>query len=113
MSGRLLETRKQLNNQKAQAYADFLKALAASARQDVSEETLSLAADAKTRICIYGARSVVRQLARFERTGAQIVTNESRTAVANLIGSMRRDMGSVGGEVSEDDLHNILFGVRE
>ena len=52
--GRTLELQKQLALQKVQAYADFFRAMSASATQGQTMETLALAADAKTRACIYG-----------------------------------------------------------
>lgn len=109
-SGRLLETQKQLTLQKGQAYADYLKALATAATQSRSREILSLAADAKTRICIYGSRAVIRQLGIFEKSGAKIESAESRAVVSDLIKVMRRDMGVFGDAVSQTDLHDILFG---
>ncbi len=58
-SGRLLDNRRQLVLQKGQAYADYLKALANAATAHPTAETLTLATDAKTRICIYGSPAVI------------------------------------------------------
>jgi hypothetical protein len=110
--GRLLETRKQLTLQKGQAYADYLKALAMAANQSSSKDILALAADAKTRVCIYGAPAVIQHLAAFERAGARIESDESRAVVADLVKAMRIDMGIADGRVRQTDLHDILFGPK-
>src|SRR5258708_32423801 len=110
--GRLLETRKQLSVQRGQAYADYLRALAATAIQNRSKDTLALAADAKTRVCIYGSSGVIQHLGAFERAGARIESDQSRAVVANLVKAMRRDMGVRGDDVPQADLHAILFGPK-
>jgi len=110
VSGRLLETRKQLNLQKGQAYADYMKALATSATDHVSSTAVALAIEAKTRVCIYGSAPVIRQLSAFEQAGAKIVDIESRRVVAHLLALMRDDMGVSGKPIDEVDLHYVLFG---
>lgn len=110
VSGRLLETRKQLILQKGQAYADYLKALATAATDHKSSTAIVLAADAKTRVCIYGSPQVIKELSSFERAGAKIVDAESRRVVARLLVSMRDDMGVSGKPIEETDLHYVLFG---
>ncbi len=97
--------------QKGQAYADYLKALATAATSHNSETAINLAAEAKTRVCIYGSHGVVKQLSLFEQGGAKIVSAESRKAVARLVAEMRRDMGVSGKPVDETDLHYVLFGL--
>jgi hypothetical protein len=109
-SGVLQENRKQLTLQKGQAYADYLRALAIAATGSQSKEATSLAAEAKTKICIYGCLAVIKQLSAFEQAGAKIVSDESRTIVAHMLKAMRRDMGASGSQVEEADLHYILFG---
>ena len=112
ISGRLLETRKQLILQKGQAYADYLNALAATATDRGSTAAIAKATDAKTRICIYGSPSVIHQLSAFERAGAKIVNTESRQVIVHLLAAMRDDMGVLGKQVDQADLHNILFGPK-
>lgn len=111
ISGRLLETRKQLILQKGQAYADYLKALATAATDRRSTTAIALAADAKTRMCIYGSAQVIKQLSEFEHAGAKIVDAESRQVVARLLALMRDDMGVSGKQIEEADLHYVLFGL--
>lgn len=108
-SARLLEARKQLTLQKGQAYADYLKALAIAAT-DRWEAAVGQAADAKTRICIYGSPSVVRALSAFERAGAKVIGEAGRGAVAQLVMAMRTDVGVSRAQVDEGDLHMVLFG---
>ena len=110
LSGRLLETRRQLTLQKGQAYADYLKALAMSATDHKSTEAVPLAADAKTRMCIYGSPAVIAALGAFERAGARIVDEGSQRIVAQLLAAMRADMGLSRGRVDEADLSVVLFG---
>lgn len=98
ISGRLLENRRQLTLQKGQAYADYLKALASAATDHKTSAAISLAADAKTRLCIYGSPAVIKALAAFEQAGARIFDEDSRGIVARLLSEMRADMGlSQGG----------------
>jgi hypothetical protein len=110
LSGRLLETRKQLNLQKGQAYADYLKALATSATDHASATAIAFAIEAKTRVCIYGSAPVIKQLSAFEQAGAKIVDIESRRVVAHLVALMRDDMGVSGKPIDEENLHYVLFG---
>lgn len=109
LSGRLLETRKQLTFEKGRAYADYLKALATAAT-DRKAVAVGMAADAKTRICIYGSPAVMRALAGFEQAGARVDGDIGRSAVAQLIKAMRADMGASAGRVYDTDLHMVLFG---
>jgi hypothetical protein len=110
VSGRLLETRKQLTLEKGRAYADYLKALATAATDRKSTGAVGMAADAKTRICIYGSPAVVRALAGFEEAGARVEGEKGRSAVAQLVKAMRADMGVSGAVVLQADLHMVLFG---
>jgi hypothetical protein len=112
-SGRLLEARKQLVVQKGQAYADYLKALANAATDRQSTSAVGLAADAKTRICIYGSPGVIKALSGFERVGARISDEKSRGAVTQLLKAMRADMGVSQTQVAEADLNLVLFGPSE
>lgn len=110
LSGRSLETRKQLNLQKGQAYADYLGALATAASD--RKAALTRATEAKTRICIYGSARVIEQLSSFEREGAKIESVDSRRIVAQLISLMREDMGALGGRIDDLHVHNVLFGAE-
>jgi len=107
--GQALESRKQLLLQRSQSYVDFLKAVAAAAQQNRSKETLAAAADAKTRICIYGSAAVIKELGKFSTIGANTVTPEGRTVIVNLVKAMRHDIGKTDHAVSVQDILDILF----
>ena len=108
--GRSLEASKQLKVQKAQAYADFFKALALAATKGSSSDAMNSAADAKVRICIYGSPSVVTALSAFEKLGAKVDSDESLTAVTALLREMRRDVTGVAADLDELTLRWVLFG---
>ena len=107
--GRSLEGRKLLAAQRAQAYIDYFRAVAVLA-QGRSKEQLSLAADAKARICLYGSNLVIERLAAFERTGAALTNDQGRDAILTLMQVMRRDVGYVGIQLATPDLDRVLFG---
>jgi hypothetical protein len=107
--GQRLEARKQLGAQKAQAYIDFFRAVTALA-QDRSKEQLALAADAKTRICIYGSMTVVQRLGDFQRVGAVAAAGAGQAALIELIRAMREDVTSKALPIRQADLLHILFG---
>jgi hypothetical protein len=108
--GKTLADRKQLAIQKGQAYADYFRAMAMASTQGYLKEALSLAADAKTRICIYGSPHIVRILAEFERSGAHVTASE-HGLISELLKAMRVDMGTAQAGLPEDDLRLVLFGV--
>lgn len=107
--GRSLESRKQHGLQKAQAYTDFFHAVAALA-QARSADQLMLAADAKTRICIYGSDAVISKLDEFERAGATAGTDTGRAALVKLMQVMREDVINRRTSVELESLYRILFG---
>jgi hypothetical protein len=107
--GQRLEARKQLSAQRAQAYIDFFRATAALG-QGRTKEQLVLAADAKTRICIYGSATVVQRLGDFERTGATAANAAGQAALIALMGAMREDVTDSGISLRREDLIHILFG---
>lgn len=111
VSGRLLETRKQLALQKAQAYADYLNALGTAAINPGAAAN-GRAVDAKTRICVYGSPGVLQALAAFERAGARAIGEAGQSAVTQLVREMRTDMGISGSQVDEGDLQTVLFGLE-
>jgi hypothetical protein len=107
--GQRLEARKQLGVQKAQAYIDFFRAVYALG-QNRSKEQLALAADAKTRICIYGSVAVVQRLGDFERAGANAATATGQATLIELMEAMREDVTNSGTSLRQEDLMHILFG---
>ena len=108
--GRTLEGRKQIQSQKAQAYADFFKAVAAIAKFDQTKDNLSQLADAKTRICVYGSKEVIAALGEFERSGARLDNPDSKKLIIRVLGHMRRDVGVSVRAPSVSDLSWIIFG---
>ena len=106
--GQRLEARKQFGVQRAQAYIDFFRAVSALA-QDRSKEQLALAADAKTRICIYGSMTLVQRLSDFERAGAIAAQGAGRAALLELVRAMREDVTHSAIQLRREDLMHILF----
>jgi hypothetical protein len=65
------------------AYAGYLRAAAAAAHANSVEDqrgALRDAADAKGRIAVYGSADVIRNLARFEESGANLASERARAA---------------------------------
>ena len=110
--GRTLELQKYLSSKKGEAYADYFRAVAAISTKGPSDDRLSHAAEAKTRICIYGSAEAISCLGDFERSGAKTGTAEGRTAIVSFLRAARRDMKLAGPEVEEHRFLEILFGNR-
>jgi hypothetical protein len=108
-SSRAAERAKHGEELQAQAYADFLRAVAAAGhlRSDADlRDAHRDAADAKARIAVYGSVPVLQALARFEQTGAVLSNAQSCAAFIALVNSMRR----AGASVSNRDLELVLLG---
>lgn len=93
----------------AEAYADYLRAVAAAAHSRSNEDLAAAfrgAADAKARIAVYGDTSVIRALARFEIAGATIANEASRSAFIDLVLAMRPSRSIV----AEEDMRLVLMG---
>lgn len=105
---RLGESHKQLQERQHSAYVDYLRAIAQSSHlrsdQDLRDASL-LAAEAKSRIAVYGEKKVVMALAKFERNGPVLDNPGSVAAFLELAASMR-----VGDAVDEDALELIMLG---
>src|ERR1700694_1908757 len=76
------ERHKHLEALRSQAYVDYMRCVAQFAkveRGDIKKraELLAEAADAKTRICMYGSTKVIRALAGFEKGGSVLDTPDS------------------------------------
>lgn len=72
---RSAEKDKRLDGLRTEAYADYLRSVAASAHLTSDKDhvdALRSAADAKTRIVIYGSTAAIEALARFEDAGATL-----------------------------------------
>jgi hypothetical protein len=109
------ERRKQLEASRSEAYVDYLRSVAQIAKVGRSDskkrsEVLAAAADAKTRICVYGAASVITSLAAFEKGGAVLDSPDSYRTFLELCNEMRKQNLGKAEAVAVDDLSLILFG---
>jgi len=111
--GRALESRRQLTLQRSQAYVDYFKAVALIAQNGRSKDNLSMAADAKVRICIYGSGKVIKHLSDFEATGANTKSLEGQAVIVGLLAEMRKDIAKDSNAIGEPELQSILFGPRQ
>ena len=114
---RHLDNKKHLRELRAKAYADYLHCVSEHANlgyQRSSSEGRQLAAetaDAKCRITLYGAPTVISAFAEFERLGATMNTSEQRGSFTDMVAAMRQDtFGS--SLVDQADLEAVLLGVR-
>lgn len=110
-----LENRKHRREQRSTAYADYLRCVSEQAnlghqRQSAEgRELQARTADAKCRISLYGAASVLRAFADFERMGAGMNTPEQRESFAKMVVAMRRD--AIGEEVVDaSDMQVVILG---
>jgi len=109
------ERRKQLEASRSEAYVDYLRSVAQIAKVGRSDskklsEVLAAAADAKTRICVYSAASVIKSLAAFEKGGPVLDSPDSTTRFLDLCNEMRSQNLGKAEAVAVDDLSLILFG---
>jgi hypothetical protein len=107
--GKAAERKKHVHTLRAQAYADYLRAVAAAAHLGSEEDlrdALRQAADAKARICVYGSSRVIKALSRFEEVGAVLNNQHSTQAFVSLVSSMR----SGGDAIPVRELELVLLG---
>ncbi len=106
---RSAERVKKIDELRTEAYADYLRGVAAAAHltsdQDFVEANRSVA-DAKTRIVVYGKPRVIEALALFEKDGASLNTETGIAAFVNLVLAMRLTKPMI----SEKDIRLILLG---
>lgn len=112
---RASEERKQKDLLRTQAYIDYLSSVskfAQAAKTNPNEryQLLAEAADAKTRICIYGSEEIIGLLANFERQGANLSTNESMQTFMSICSQMRSEGLDSSTSISTDDFEMVLFG---
>jgi hypothetical protein len=96
---------------RSQAYADYLRAVAAAGHLRSDEDLRDAhreAADAKARIAVYGTVDVIKALARFEESGAVLSNDAASRAFVSLVSAMR----SNSGDVSDHELELLLLGPR-
>jgi hypothetical protein len=107
---RSAEVRKQAYSLRQQAYVDYLRALAqaghAKGPEDLAKARL-LAADAKTRIVVYGDRAVLDALATFEEAGASMNNPRSTQCFLQRALTMRAK-----ADVDAERLRTVLVGPK-
>lgn len=109
------ERRKHLEALRSQAYVDYMRCVAQLAkveRGDIKKraELLAEAADAKTRICMYGSTKVIRTLADFEKGGSVLNSPDSLERFLEICHEVRRQNFGEAGSIAPEDLRIILFG---
>lgn len=110
---RSAESLKQFRLLRSEAYTDYLRAVAKLAHAGASDKAKQMegfaeAADAKSRISIYGASGVIEKLAAFERNGASINSEAAIKAFLALCEEMRKESPGAG-KVGESELRWVLF----
>jgi len=109
------ERRKQLEILRSQAYVDYLRSVAQIAQIDRADhkkrvEFLAAAADAKTRICVYGSAKVVDALAAFEKGGPALDSSDSLARFLVMCNEMRQQSFGTSEFVQAENLAMVLFG---
>lgn len=95
---------------RCQAYADYLRAVAAAGHLRSDEDLRDAhrdAADAKARIAVYGSAEVIKALSSFEEAGAVITDGLGARAFVSLVSAMRPG----GRTVSSHELELLLLGL--
>lgn len=83
---------------------NYLRCVAESAHVNLQTDEANLfarAADAKTRICLYGSKDVITSLAAFERAGGMLRNEKQREAFMRLVTAMRCDPEIDGSELNK------------
>ncbi|MEM3460111.1 MAG: hypothetical protein QXO24_02710 [Candidatus Micrarchaeaceae archaeon] len=115
---RAQESVKHYRELRSQAYTDFIKAVAGIAISQKSDsrnreiEFLSLLADAKSRIAVYGSKQVVESMADFFVHHSALDSPEALAAFATIVQKMRRDTVMKGEEVLDEHIRALLFGAK-
>ena len=112
---RTAEHRKHITALRTAAYVDYLQAVALLGRNrpatsEKFTDAQTLAANAKTRICIYGSDAVVRQLALFDSDGAVLNNPKAINHFLRLCSLMRSESGHTVAPDLEVHLRTVLFG---
>jgi len=107
---RSAEVKKQAYALKQQAYVDYLRALANAAHSASDEDRAKarlLAADAKTRVAVYGDTTVINALAEFEAAGPMLDNPRSIEAFLIVAAAMRGR-----NDIEPQRLVRILLGPK-
>lgn len=115
------ETKKHLESLRTAAYVDFIRGVAGLAvlqKRPIDSESdflrgqdlTMLVADAKSRIVLYGSKSIVSSMAHFLRAGNALDTPKRAKEFTAICQKMRSDTRPRPGRVSDYDAHFLLFG---
>src|SRR5690606_14758693 len=83
---RVLEERRHHRDLRTQAFADYVRCVSEMRHSFIQpqapreREMLARLTDAKARICLYGSGDVVLKLAKFERLGGRVSSDEQQDA---------------------------------
>ncbi len=108
--GRTADKEKRIELIRSEAYADYLRSVAAAAHLTSDDDlvgALKAAADAKSRIVVYGSPRVIEALAQFEESGAVLNTESSVKSFIRLVSAMR----PVKASIQDRDIRLILLGI--
>lgn len=109
---------KQLLESRNKAYVDFLEAVScvvAAQRMGKKErelEELAKLTNAKSRICIFGEETVVRQLATFWAAGASLETESEIQAFTRFCLDIRKSLGLMDKEFLGREVSQLLFEIK-
>jgi hypothetical protein len=107
-----LEARKHRGELASEAFSDFVRAMAknAFARNEAEQaEAFALFAQAKARLVAYGDSSVVSEVLRFERNGANGADPECQAAIVAMAQAVRSG-SDAPGELAAEDVRRAFFG---
>jgi hypothetical protein len=113
--GKRNEASKSLKLLQTQACVDFVKGVAGVAKakefgnREKELEFISLVADSKTRISIYGNSKVAKKLAEFFRDYSELISVDGKKSFAELIQVIREDSLSIESDLSKKEIEEILF----
>jgi len=114
--GQRAEAKRHRRERRADAYAEFLRAIACAAlarTEGARTEALRDFAAAKARIAVYGSQSVVASIVKFERAGAIVGTTEGAAALLHVCQTMRDEQGREDTDVASTDLEVLLLGPQK
>lgn len=113
---RKIESNKQFQLLRTQAYVDFIKGWAGIGRsqffgdKEKELEYTILAAEAKARISIYGSEKVVRKFAEFIREHNETISEEGVKNYAELIQLMRKESINQTDSITNEEIEFVNFG---
>ena len=112
------ESRRHLATLRTQSYIDYLRCVAEIKKigrnnPKVRKEILAKAADAKTRMSVYGSLTVIEALASFEKAGAVIDSPHAEELFLALCNAIRQESIGKSEKIEFEALKLILFGPED